>query len=115
MVSTWLQGLIGGWQWLPQTAGRARSLEAARLGEARIEFLAMLADLRGGDTLLLRERIRRARHLLELWHLRTDVFSVVAVQRDQAEAQDRLDGLNRYFPTRSPRSGFGGLGLPEVK
>lgn len=114
MVSTWLQGLLGWCQRMPQTAGHARSVEAARLGEARIEFLAMLADLRGGTTLQLRERIHRARHLVDLWHLRIDVFREVAVQRNQTEAEDRLGWLNRYFPTRSPRSGFGALGLPEI-
>ena len=116
MVSTWLQGLAGSWRWVPQSpARRARVAEAARLGEARQEFLAMLSDLRGGDTLQLRERIRSARSLVELWYLRTDVFRQVSIQRNQGEAADRLGWLNRYFPTRSPRSGFAGLGLPEVK
>jgi hypothetical protein len=77
--------------------------------DARGEFLAMLADLQGGDVLQLRERIQRARSLRELWHLRTDVFRVVAVQHDQLEAEERVAWLNRYFPTRSPRSAFGGL------
>lgn len=116
MVTTWLHALVEWWQSVPPVpTARGRKAELARLGEARHEFLAMLADLRGGEILQLRDRIRRARSLLELWHLRADVFSLVAVQRDQCEAEDRLGWLNRYFPTRSPRSGFAGLGLPEVK
>lgn len=116
MVSTWLQSLASWWQWVPHAPKRReRSAELARLDEARQEFLAMLVDLRGADPMMLRERIRRARSLTELWHLRTDVFRQVAVQRNQCEAEDRLGWLNHYFPTRAPRSGFGGLGLPEVK
>jgi hypothetical protein len=116
METTWLQDLGAWWRsGFPAFFEPRPVAENARLTEARIEFLAMLSDLKGAPVLVLRDRIRHARSLTELWHLRTDLFSVVAVQRDQAEAQDRLDWLNRYFPTRSPRSGFGGLGLPEVK
>jgi len=110
MGTALLHGLRDWWRAMPLALGwGGRELVSPTVLEARAEFLVMLADLRGADTLQLRERIQRARSLRELWHLRADVFSVVAVQRDQAEAEDRLVWLARYFPTRAPRSAFGGL------
>jgi hypothetical protein len=110
MGSVLLQGLREWLRTVPLApAWGARAAVSPNVLNARGEFLAMLVDLQGGDILQLRERIRRAHSLRELWHLRTDVFRVVAVQRDQAEAEERLAWLNRYFPTRSPRSAFGGL------
>jgi hypothetical protein len=85
------------------------------LSKVRAEFVATLADLAGGPSLQLRERIERACSMHELWHLRVDVFRLVALHHDQAEADDRLAWLNRYFPTRSPRSGFGSLGPKDFK
>jgi hypothetical protein len=73
------------------------------------EFTEALAGLAAGDAAAMRERIRRARSMRELWHLRVDVFSLVALHRSQAEADDRLAWLNRRFPTRGPRSGFAEL------
>ena len=63
----------------------------------------------------LRLRIGRAQSLRELWHLRIDVFTFVSLHLDQAEADDRLAWINRHFPTRSPRSGFGELNTREFK
>jgi len=111
----WLEGLRDWWcmaPWAPRR--RVRSRVSATVVEARNEFLIMLADLAGGETLLLRSRIQRALSLRELWHLRAELFSLVAVQRNQSEAEDRLAWLNRYFPTRSPRSGFGALPIREL-
>ena len=119
MGTVWLQGLREWWcmaPWAPWASGdRIRKNLSPTLVEARREFIAMLADLAGGETMLLRTRIQRALSLRELWHLRAEVFSLVAVQRNQTEAEDRLAWLNRYFPTRSPRSGFGSLALRETR
>lgn len=116
MGAVWLQGL-GEWLFkVPLAPGRrVRGSASPTVVEARSEFLIMLADLRGGETLRLRERVGRALSLRELWHLRADVFSLVAVQHDQAEAEERLAWLNRYFPTRSPRSGFGALTFRQTR
>ena len=81
----------------------------AGLREVRDEFIQELADIRTQQAGLLLERIRIARSLRELWHLRPEVFGLVALCHSQTEAQARLDRLNRHFPTRSPRSGFGAL------
>jgi len=72
----------------------------------RDEFVQALADIRTQQVGMLQARIRLSRSLRELWHLRPEVFKLVALQFSQAEAQCRLDRLNRHFPTRSPRSGF---------
>jgi hypothetical protein len=77
-----------------------------RFGTVRDEFLLALEDIRTQEVALLRHRIGIAHSLRELWHLRPQVFKLVALRFSQAEAQCRLDGLNRHFPTRSPRSGF---------
>lgn len=80
-----------------------------RLPGVRAEFATALADLATVDATLLRDRIGFARSLRELWHLRTEVYRVVAVAHSQAEAERRLARLNRHFPTRAPRSGFAPL------
>jgi hypothetical protein len=75
----------------------------------RLEFATCLDDIhtRHADDLL--QRIRRARSLRDLWHLRTDVFNVVSHHAGQHEARTRLARLNRHFPSRAPRSSFAPL------
>jgi len=69
----------------------------------------VLQDIRTQQVGVLQVRIRVAHSMRELWHLRPEVFRLVALHFSQAEAQCRLDRLNRHFPTRSPRSGFAPL------
>ena len=47
-----------------------------------------------------------AHSLRDLWHLRAELYHVLALNHDQREAEQRLTQLNRHFPTRAPRSGF---------
>ncbi|MBE2243809.1 MAG: hypothetical protein IAE86_13715 [Burkholderiaceae bacterium] len=77
------------------------------LGAVRAEFLQSVSDIRTQQAGMLGHRVRVARSLQELWHLRPEVFKLVALRYSQYEAQTRLDRLNRHFPTRAPRSGFG--------
>ena len=88
---------------------------AARSSVIRVrdDFLEEVLDIRTQQAGMLQERIRCARSLRELWHLRPEVFGIVALRYSQAEAQSRLDRLNRHFPTRSPRSGFAPLEAPS--
>lgn len=79
------------------------------LSAVRLEFADMLADIPTRAADLLTDRIQRARSLRELWHLRADVFNTVSCHCDQSEARSRLSRLNRHFPARAPRSGFGGF------
>lgn len=96
-------------QWLASGWQTARSEPASGLVRARDEFLQALEDIRTPPAELLELRIRGARSLRELWHWRAEVFRQVSLHHSQAEAQARLDRLNRHFPTRSPRSGFSPL------
>lgn len=79
------------------------------LDAIRQEFAAAVADLRGPRVDDLIDQVDAARSLRELWHLRAEVFRLVALARSQHEADQRLVPLNRHFPTRAPRSGFGQL------
>jgi hypothetical protein len=77
------------------------------------EFGEALAGVPAWQAAAMRERIRRAKSMRELWHLRVDVFSLVALHHSQSEAEDRLAWLNRRFPTRGPRSGFADLAAKD--
>lgn len=79
------------------------------LDPVRQEFAEAVADLRGARVDALIDQVDAARSLRELWHLRAELFRLVAVAYSQHEANRRLAPLNRHFPTRSPRSGFGQL------
>jgi hypothetical protein len=82
---------------LPESVGEA-------LQRAREDFAAGLDGLTGQPAEFLRSRALRARSLLELWHLRAELFQRVAMQHGEAQAHQRLAALNRHFPTRLPRS-----------
>jgi hypothetical protein len=109
-----LQHMPGGlWQrllfWLLAPAPHEAAPPLDRLPAVRTDFLAAMADITGDDAEDVRWGVHHARSLRELWHLRTDVFRLVAVASSQAEAEQRLLLLNRHFPTRAPRSQFGAL------
>jgi len=80
-----------------------------RVPGVRVEFMRAAADVDGDDAETLRNRIALSRSLRELWHLRADLFRVVALAHNQGEAESRLRELNRHFPTRAPQSQFGGF------
>ena len=118
--------LQGGSHWLARVRGwlteswpgsecltKARPERAKAMSAAREDFFAALADLTLPAAAALLDRIEFARSMHELWHLRAEVFALVSLERDQLEADRRLATLNRHFPTRAPRSGFGGLSAPK--
>ncbi len=94
----------------PPDERRIQTLEGARL-----DFAEALADLTTEDARDLRRRGQSARSLRELWHLRADLYSMVARYRSQAEADKRLQLVNRHFPistkptttAAAPRQGQG--------
>lgn len=116
-VSGWRLGLrdwlSGGWQ-APVAADHLHAPTCrpadARFLRVRDEFVQAVQDIRTQQSGMLQGRLRIARSLRDLWHLRPEVFRLVALHFSQAEAQCRLDRLNRHFPTRAPRSGFAPLG-----
>jgi hypothetical protein len=77
-----------------------------RLPPVRRDFLDTLGDIALPAAGALADRIGQAHSLRDLWHLRADVYGVVARFHSQHEAELRLARLNRHFPTRAPRSGF---------
>lgn len=107
-LADWLRG---GWNAPPNgSPSRRPAHRAATLEEVRRDFKDAVDDVRTpeGDDLL--DRIHAARGMREFWHLRAEVFRLVSLHHSQSEADERLAWLNRHFPTRSPRSGFGALG-----
>jgi hypothetical protein len=80
-----------------------------RLPLVRTEFLATLQDVASEGAAALRGRIHQAHSLRELWHLRSDVYSVLGRAHSQALAEERVSQLNRHFPTRAPRSQLAAL------
>jgi hypothetical protein len=95
--------------WLIAPAPQNCAPPLSRLPAVRDHFLHRLADVDVDGTQSLRLRVDSARSLRDLWHLRSEVYRLVALQFSQAEAEHRLAALNQHFPTRAPRSGFAAL------
>ncbi len=95
--------------WLLAPAPRDAAPPLARLPQVRAEFLDCLSDVHGAEANALARRVDLARSLRELWHLRAEVYRLVAIQHDQRQAETRLQRLNRHFPSRAPRSAFAPL------
>jgi hypothetical protein len=91
-------------RWL--VGGNADAVPSLRtpLEGARSEFVSALAGLvDAGDDDLLR-RAQHARSLRELWHLRSELYTMIARRISQGEADLRLARVNQYFPTRAQRT-----------
>ncbi|MFT3856971.1 MAG: hypothetical protein QM742_05540 [Aquabacterium sp.] len=96
------------WGWLWEVDESPAHAPMAGLRKVKTEFCSALWDLQSMRANQVRDMIERARSLRELWHLRSDVFRVIAVHRGQMEAQQRLDGLDSHFPVRSSSRHDGG-------
>ena len=85
----------------PDQPDRVRVIDAARA-----DFQHAMADLCSADANGLRQRVGVARSLRELWHLRTELYGLVARHLSQAAAEQRLAKVNRHFPvgTRSNKT-----------
>jgi hypothetical protein len=94
------------WFWLMAPGPLQASPSLNRLPPVRQDFLDSLCGIEGEPASVLSSRIGQARSLRDLWHLRAELYNVVAVSHSQFEAERRLARLNRHFPTRAPRSGF---------
>jgi hypothetical protein len=100
------------WDWLRSSPGHDERRSEA-LERARGDFSAALQDVPGDAAKDLRRRGQSARSLRELWHLRADLYSMVARHRSQGEADRRLQLVNRHFATSqqtttvAPRPGHG--------
>lgn len=94
------------WFWLLAPGPLQSSPGLNRLPGVRQDFLDSLDDIHTQTAGTLCTRIGQSRTLRELWHLRAELYRVVALSHSQHEAEIRLARLNRHFPTRAPRSGF---------
>lgn len=81
----------------------ARSLRTP-LERARKEFLDAMAGLDNDAATDLLRRAEHARSLRELWHLRSELYTLVARRVSQQEADRRMARVNQYFPTRTQRT-----------
>lgn len=91
--------------WLLAPAPQEAAPPINRLPGVKSAFLACLSDVDSVPSDALREAITGSRSLRELWHPRAEVYNVVGRAHSQFEAESRLQGLNRHFPTRAPRPG----------
>jgi hypothetical protein len=91
-------------RWL--VGGNVEVVPALRtpLEKARSEFVAAMDGLHEFDHLDLLRRAQHARSLRELWHLRSELYTLVARRVSQLEADARLARVNQHFPTRAQRT-----------
>ena len=95
--------------WLLAPAPHDAAPPLNRLQGVRTDFMASVADIATHEADRIRLRIHEAHSLRELWHVRAELYRVVAVTYSQAQAEQRLLLLNRHFPTRAPRSQLASL------
>ena len=76
------------------------------VAEMREAFAQALDDLDTEAAHAVREQIARARSPRELWHLRTAVYTLIATQHSEAQAQSRMTTLNHLFPLRTLCAGL---------
>jgi hypothetical protein len=74
------------------------------LEKARSEFVAAMDGLLDIDHDDLLRRAQHARSLRELWHLRSELYTLIARRTSQFEADARLARVNQHFPTRAQRT-----------
>lgn len=75
------------------------------LVEARQAFRSAFDDIAEAKKAATLDRIRAARSLHELWHLRAEAFSLVSCHHSQGEADRRLGLVDRHFPSRKRHAG----------
>lgn len=90
--------------WLLAPAPYDASPPLDRLPSVRTDFLATITDIDSYEAERMRHRISGTRSLRELWHLRSDLYRLVGLAFDQAEAERRVALLARHFPARHVRS-----------
>ena len=84
------------------------------LEKARGEFVAALDGLLEVDHNGLLKRAQHARSLRELWHLRSELYTLIARRVSQPEADARLARVNQHFPTRAQRTSTPAMEAADV-
>ena len=103
--ASWGQRLLF---WLMAPAPQDAAPPINRLPGVKKDFLACLDDVELPAAAGLCASIAGSRSLRELWHLRAEVFNMVGRAHNEAEAERRIERLNRHFPTRAARLGTPG-------
>lgn len=85
------------------------------LEKARTEFVSAMDGLLEQDQQHLLLRAQHARSLRELWHLRSELYTLIARHVSQHEADARLGRVNQHFPTRAQRTGPLATEDPDVQ
>ena len=101
-------------RWL--VGGNVEVVPALRtpLERARSEFVAAMTGLTEDDHNGLLKRATHARSLRELWHLRSELYTLIARRVGQPEADARLARVNQHFPTRAQRTSTPALEMDDV-
>jgi hypothetical protein len=101
-------------RWL--VGGNVEAVPALRtpLEKARSEFVAAMDGLTEVDHNMLLKRAQHARSLRELWHLRSELYTLVARRISQCEADGRLARVNQHFPSRAQRTSMPASEIADV-
>jgi hypothetical protein len=98
------------WQRVQRWCGAAAPARAtgaqAPLQAAQLDFCRALRDIGSLRCELLLKRVGAAKSRRDLWHLRAELFGVVALHAGEAAAMQRLRSLAHHFPTRASSSGL---------
>lgn len=87
-----------GWRRLAVALSGAQSEPS--IGIARQACIACLADVPASQSRGLHALLASATTLSELWHLRPEVYRVLALHTTQAEAESRLAATRCHFKWR---------------
>jgi hypothetical protein len=102
-------------RWLTRAdAGVAKGLRTP-LERARAEFVHAMDGIATHETDCLMQRARHARSMRELWHLRSELYTLIARRSSQHEADARLARVNQHFPTRAQRSVIAAVETADVR
>ena len=102
-------------RWLSRAdAGAAPGLRTP-LERACAEFVGATTGLASEDYGDLVRRAQHARSLRELWHLRSELYTLIARGSSQHEADARLARVNQHFPTRAQRSVISAVEMAYVR
>jgi len=83
----------------PRAAAGSQSPEQ-QLRTVREEFAQALNGLESQHAQYLQHKIRHIRSMRDLWHLRAEMFVLIAQGTTEQEAQQRMAPLARHFPSR---------------
>jgi hypothetical protein len=102
-------------RWVTRADARQAPGLRTPLERARAEFVGAtdgFATLESDD---LVRRAQHARSMRELWHLRSELYTLIARCASQHEADARLARVNQHFPTRTQRSVINAVEMALVR